>query len=204
MAAFMSYDPWSKITSRNGIPGDELVSGLQKCIRRGLEKKACMIAYEMYITSLQFEDKLWRRLQAISVEDVGYGNLQAPSIILTLNQMRKDFPYNDGDRPLFFIHAIRVLCQSKKDRSSDHLKNMVIRQFEQGTIPEIPDFAYDMHTRKGIEMGRDFKHFLEHASIVENEIQINNTYKEQLLKLLEETKDKEPTEDRFLYNPWQM
>jgi len=185
MGGFMSYDPWANITSRNGIPGDELVSGLQKSIRRGLEQEACMIAYEMYITSLQFEDKLWRRLQAISVEDVGYGNLQAPNLILTLNQMRKDFPYTDGDRPLFFVHAIRVLCQSKKDRSSDHLKNLIVKQFEQGMKPVIPDFAYDMHTRKGIEMGRDVKHFLEHASKVENGIEVNNTYKKKLLKLLE-------------------
>ena len=28
--AFMSYDPWSNIQSRNGIPGDELISMLQK------------------------------------------------------------------------------------------------------------------------------------------------------------------------------
>lgn len=204
MAKFMTYDPWSKIISRNGIPGDELVSGLQKSIRRGLEREASMIAYEMYITSLQFEEKLWRRLQAISVEDVGYGNLEAPNLIHTLNQMRQNFPYTDGDRPIFFIHAIRVLCQSKKDRSSDHLKNIIIKQFEQGVTPEIPDYAYDMHTQKGIEMGRDFKHFLEHASKVENELNVTNTYKEELLKLLDKLDDKEPKEGSFRYNLWQM
>ena len=200
----MAYDPWSKIMSRNGIPGDELVSGLQKSIRRGLERQACMIAYEMYITSLQFEEKLWRRLQAIAVEDVGYGNLEAPNLVLTLNQMRQNFPYTDGDRPIFFVHAIRVLCQSKKDRSSDHLKNIVIKQFEQGVKPEIPDYAYDMHTQKGIAMGRDQKHFIEYASKVENEIEVGNTYKEELLKLLEELKDAEPKSGSFSYNNWQM
>ena len=49
--AFMSYDPWSNIQSRNGIPGDELISMLQKSIRRGLEENALAAAYEMYITS---------------------------------------------------------------------------------------------------------------------------------------------------------
>lgn len=204
MARFMAYDPWSRIMSRNGIPGDELVSGLQKSIRRGLEQQACMIAYEMYITSLQFEEKLWRRLQAISVEDVGYGSLDAPNLVLTLNQMRQNFPYTDGDRPIFFMHAIRVLCDSKKDRSTDHLKNLIIKQFEQGTTPVIPDYAYDMHTQKGQAMGRDFKHFLEYASKVENEIEVKNTYKEELLKLLEELKDKEPKPGSFSYNNWQM
>ena len=55
--AFMSYDPWSNIQSRNGIPGDELISMLQKSIRRGLEENALAAAYEMYITSPQFHEK---------------------------------------------------------------------------------------------------------------------------------------------------
>ena len=54
--AFMSYDPWSNIQSRNGIPGDELISMLQKSIRRGLEENALAAAYEMYITSPQFHE----------------------------------------------------------------------------------------------------------------------------------------------------
>ena len=62
--AFMSYDPWSNIQSRNGIPGDELISMLQKSIRRGLEENALAAAYEMYITSPQFHEKMWRRLLA--------------------------------------------------------------------------------------------------------------------------------------------
>ena len=48
------YDPWSKITTKNGYAGDEVISALQKSIRRGLEEQACMFAYEMYISSPQF------------------------------------------------------------------------------------------------------------------------------------------------------
>ena len=51
------YDPWSKITTRNGYAGDEVISALQKSIRRGLEEQACMFAYEMYISSPQLEGK---------------------------------------------------------------------------------------------------------------------------------------------------
>ena len=122
MSKFMSYDPWGNITTRNGISGDLVVSALQKSIRRGLTEAAVTFAYEMYITSEQFEDKLWRRLQAISVEDVGFGDLSAPVLINTLNQMRQNFPYTDGDRPIFFVHAIRYLAAAKKDRTSDNLK----------------------------------------------------------------------------------
>ena len=34
------------------------------------EEQACMFAYEMYISSPQLEEKLWRRLLTISVEDI--------------------------------------------------------------------------------------------------------------------------------------
>ena len=42
------YDPWSKIVTKNGYAGDEVISALQKSIRRAKEEDACMFAYEMY------------------------------------------------------------------------------------------------------------------------------------------------------------
>ena len=81
MSKFMSYDPWASVTTRNGISGDEIISMLQKSIRRGMEHNALAAAYEMYITSPQFEDKMWRRLLAISVEDIGFGDVHAPELI---------------------------------------------------------------------------------------------------------------------------
>ncbi len=167
MSEFMSYDPWAEITTRNGYAGDEMVAMLQKAIRRGKEEDALHAAYEMYITSPQFEEKLWRRLLCISVEDIGFGNPDAPNLVYTLFKMRQEFPYNDGDRPMFFVHAIRYLCRQKKERSSDHVKNLLNHEFEVGTKFEVPDYALDMHTRRGREMGRDVYHFLTEASRVE-------------------------------------
>jgi len=205
MSKFMSYDPWSNITTRNGISGDLVVSALQKSIRRGLAEEAVTFAYEMYITSEQFEDKLWRRLQAISVEDVGFGDLSAPVLINTLNQMRQNFPYTDGDRPIFFVHAIRYLAAAQKDRTSDNLKNIVKTEFAYGRTPEIPDFAYDMHTQQGQAMGRDFKHFLAEGSRVENELEVEENYKARLLALLDKIEQEEPemVESAFVYGGWQ-
>jgi replication-associated recombination protein RarA len=205
MSEFMSYDPWRKVTTRNGIPGDLVISALQKSIRRGLTEEAITFAYDMYITSEQFEDKLWRRLQAISVEDIGFGDLSAPVLTNSLNQMRQNFPYADGDRPIFFVHAIRYLAAAKKDRTSDNLKNIIITEFEYGRKPIIPDFALDMHTEKGRSLGRDFKHFLEEGSQVENELPVDENYKARLLELLDkiETQNPERIENAFSYNAWQ-
>lgn len=205
MSDFMKYDPWGNITTRNGLDGDLVISALQKSIRRGLAEEAVTFAYEMYITSEQFEEKLWRRLQAISVEDVGFGDLNAPILINTLNQMRQNFPYSDGDRPIFFVHAIRFLAAAKKDRTSDNLKNIIKTEFAYGRKPEIPDFALDMHTKKGRSMGRDFKHFLAEGSRVENELPVDDNYKERLLNLLDKIEQEEPetVDNAFIYGGWQ-
>ncbi len=204
--SFMSYDPWANITSRNGIPGDELVAGLQKSIRRADTEIAVDIAYEMYITSEAFEDKLWRRLTIIAAEDIGFGNVNAITVINDLDQARKKFPYTDGDRPFFFIHAIRFLTRQPKERSSDHLKNLVIKKFEQGYVPEIPDYAYDVHTVKGRAKGRDVMHFLDEASKVIPVMEgYDDSYRLKLKEVIKEEieKDLKPKQGSFTYNVWQ-
>ena len=204
--AFMSYDPWAGITSRNGIPGDELVAGLQKSIRRADREIAIDIAYEMYITSEQFEDKLWRRLTIIACEDIGFGNPNAITVINNLDIARKKVPYNDGDRPFFFMYAIRFLCAQPKERSTDCLKNLVIKKFEQGYVPTIPDYAYDVHTVKGRAMGRDVMHFLDEASKVFPVMEgYDDTYRLKLKEVIKKEQEEniQPKEGSFTYNVWQ-
>ncbi|EOH87410.1 hypothetical protein ACTNBL_10235 [Enterococcus villorum] len=197
-------DPWAKMLTRNGLRGDEVISALQKLIRRGKEKEACEIAYEMYITSPQFEEKLWRRLLAISVEDIGMGNPMAAIMINNLNIMRKEFQYNESDRAMFFFHAIRYLCGSEKDRSSDLLKNIVIKNFAMGYVPEIPDIALDKHTIRGQEMGRGSEHFLHEASKVIPQAKIDNNYKEQYEEILKKYDPNHVVTSTFVFNPWQV
>ena len=204
--AFMSYDPWAGITSRNGIPGDELVAGLQKSIRRADVDVAIDMAYEMYITSEQFEDKLWRRLTIIACEDIGFGDTNAINFVNNLDEARKKFPYTDGDRPFFFIHAIRYLCKRPKERSTDHIKNLVIKKFEQGYVPTVPDYAYDVHTVKGREKGRDIMHFLDEASKVTPIMECyDDTYRLKLKEVIkkEEAENIQPKPGSFTYNVWQ-
>ena len=198
------YDPWSKLTTRNGYAGDEVISALQKSIRRGLEEQACMFAYEMYISSPQLEEKLWRRLLTISVEDIGMGNPMAAIMVNNLYQMSKQFDYADGDKPMYFIHAIRYLCSSEKDRSSDLLKNICIKSFAMGKFPEIPDYALDKHTQRGQAMGRDSFHFLNEASKVYPQKEVDNDYKERYAKILEEYDPENVVDSAFKFNGWQF
>lgn len=104
------------------------------------------------------------------------------------------------DQPIYFIHAIRILCASPKDRSSDLLKNLMIKGFAMGKVPEIPDIALDKHTRRGKEMGRDSFHFLNEASIVIPQIEVDNDYKERYGELLKEYDPNKVIENVFKYD----
>lgn len=191
---------WSEIKTVNGFASDEIISSFQKAVRRSMVEEACEFAYELYITSPQLLDKLWRRILTISVEDVGFGNLDAAVQVNTLNEMRKNYPYADGDQPMYFIHAIRVLCASTKDRSSDLLKNIIIKGFAMGRKPEILDVGLDKHTKRGAEMGRGSIHFLEEGAKVIPELEVDNDYKERYLKILETYDPKNVVDTAFVYD----
>lgn len=189
MAEEHMRDPWQHVLTYHDLPADEVISALQKEVRRSNVDNAVLLAYEMYLTSAELEEMLWSRLQVISVEDVGWGDLNAPVLINALNQMRQTRP-RDGDRLLFAIHATRYLAEATKDRSTDELINWMKRAVdEEGLRPTIPDYALDMHTARGQHMQRDFRHFIEEGAQVKPELSGRNTdYRERLLQLLDAEK----------------
>ena len=69
------------------------------------------------------------------------------------------------------MQAIRYLCRCTKERTTDNIKNTIIKSWEHGEKPQVPDYTYDLHTRKGREMGRDEMHFLTDASRVVPELE---------------------------------
>jgi replication-associated recombination protein RarA len=165
-------DPWQRTTTAHGFAADEVISALQKSIRRGLVDNALLLGWEMYATSAELEAMLWSRLCVIAVEDVGLGNPSAPILAESLFRMHSRYPWPLHDRFLFAAHLIRVFATSRKDRTSDDMANWAKQAVTLGeTLPEIPDFALDMHTRRGQEMGRDYRYFIEEASRVAPEIE---------------------------------
>jgi replication-associated recombination protein RarA len=187
-----NHDPWTQVRTRHDFAADEVISALQKEIRRGNAENAALLAYEMATTSLELENYLWKRLQVISVEDIGWGDLQAPVLVRSLWEMTRSMDRGDGERLLFAIHAVRYLCGCQKDRSSDEMVNWVIQSVErEGRLPEIPDYALDVHTRRGKEMGRGLRHFWETGAYLHPELSDRDTtYRELVLKALD--KDEPP------------
>lgn len=162
-------DPWADVTSVRGFRCDELISALQKYIRRGNLEEAVLVAREMYETSPELEAHLWTRLMVISACDCNDGTFMQTIIVESLHRVCMRMPRGTGERWLFIVQSIRYLVSIPKDMTTDemcmwsrHTMNNNIRG------PVIPDYALDVHTRTGREMGRGVAHFLDEGTVITN------------------------------------
>ena len=113
----------------------------------------------------------------------------------------------DGERLLLAIHAVRYLCACDKDRSSDEMVIWIKHEVENnGLRPTIPDYALDMHTLAGQEMGRDIRHFLEDGALLSPEMpDRDRTYRERVMEILADNGcvcDGSDRIDEFVIEEW--
>jgi hypothetical protein len=147
-------DTWSRARTIHDLAVDEIRSVLQKSIRRGDVEEAVLAALELYDTGPEVEELLWRRLEVIAAEDVGMGMPEATVLIEALNAQRLRIPPT-ADRWIFAAHAVRVLTEAPKDRTSTELAAWATQVVSRGErMVEIQDFHVDHHTRRGVAMGR--------------------------------------------------
>ena len=172
---YQSQDVWSRATSVNGYHFDELRSVLQKSIRRGLLEEAVLAAYEFFSSGPEAEEVLWRRLEIIATEDVGFGLIEAPAILAALNSQRLSMS-DRGDRWMYSVHAVRILASAKKDNTTMELACWAQFAVARGERKvEVQDFHVDMHTRRGVEAGRDVKHWWTQGTRLENKLNDTET-----------------------------
>jgi len=163
-------DPWADVTSVRGFRCDELVSALQKYIRRGNLEETLLVAREMYETSPDLEAHLWNRLMVISACDCNDGTFQQTLIVESLHRVGMRMQRGTGERWLFIAQAVRYLVAFPKDETTDeicmwsrHTMNNQLRS------PVIPDYALDIHTEAGRKMGRGMAHFLDEGTVIANQ-----------------------------------
>jgi replication-associated recombination protein RarA len=158
-------------TTRNGYDLHELLSALQKCIRRNLEYEALFFAVELEGFN---KTALWNRLKIIASEDIGFAN---PIMPILVEALEKQYLHEglDDSRLLFLSNAVVCLCRSQKSRITDDLLNVIL--IENKHLP-IPDFALDKHTARGRAMGSGWEHFFSEGCKLENEA-FPNPYKER-------------------------
>ena len=175
-------DPYTRLTSPRGIPVDQLVSVLQKDIRRSNVDNAVLAAYEMLTTSADVAEHLWRRLKLIAVEDVGMGEPLAP---LMMECLHRNFSAAPGGDTMMAVHAVRFLALAKKDRTSSEHADLVATKVESGDlVASVPDHALCVHTRAGQEMGRGLTHWWENGARVDDESETaDHSYRDELIAI---------------------
>jgi MgsA AAA+ ATPase C terminal len=175
-------DPYSQVVSPHGIPVDDLVAVLQKEIRRSRIDNAVLAAYEMFTTSADVAQHLWRRLRLIAVEDVGMGLPLGPVLIDVLH---RNFNATPGGEWMMACHAVRLLASAPKDRTSSEHADWVAAKVALGeALVEVPDYAHCVHTRAGQELGRGLMQWWDNGAQVRDELpSADHRYRAELIEI---------------------
>jgi len=161
-----------ELKTKNGYEFLEVVSTLQKTIRRGLIEDSFYWALEL--SEGGYHPYLWNRLKVIANEDIGIADPLAIILIHTLAEEYHDFikdKKRQGSARLCLANAILYLCRAKKTRAADDLQGYIRMGRDHGTIElkQIPDYGLDKHTKRGRMMGRKWDHWIEEGCKLINE-----------------------------------
>jgi replication-associated recombination protein RarA len=140
----------------------EVISALQKTIRRGDERLAGYFAMELFESG--FEAYAWRRLLTISAEDChGCITQEIKALYDSAALVKKT---RKTPERIFLAKAAVVLAAAKKCRDADHMSclmydkqlptDAVVRRAIDSARSErvdVPDYAYDCHTSRGKAQG---------------------------------------------------
>lgn len=144
----------------------ECSSAMQKAIRRADAAVAGFFALELWTSG--YRDYVWKRLFTISAEDCfGLITKEIEALWQGHELVNKKAPQPKGR--IFVSKAVLLLCECAKSRDADHLQNFIYDRRDvdvERWIDDvrrypirIPDYTFDVHTRKGKKMGRTKEEF---------------------------------------------
>ncbi len=159
------------LVTQRGYDFYEVASALQKSIRRADVKLAGYMALELFP---RYAEYCWKRLLTISAEDC-YGIVTQEIKALydafwVINRGKKG---EDLKGRIFISKAVIILCTCKHSRDADVLSNYIydkksllsdeeienlMREVREERM-EIPEYVYDVHTRKGKATGKTKRDF---------------------------------------------
>lgn len=156
--------------TRAGHNLDEVVSLLQKAIRRGNEELAGLAACDMIESG--YVKYCLKRLLIIWSEDLNWDE-RIGLILSNLLNAAKVFGIGKGSNiiigewKMMLLGLVKEMCRATKNREVDNYNIYIIEKYKEGY--EIPDYAVDKHTKRGRMMGRGFKEFVKEGSKLYNE-----------------------------------
>lgn len=174
--------------TKNGCMPYDLLSAMQKFIRRSMEREALWCFLELESAGLYYVAA--NRLTVCVYEDVGIANTPLlDSIAVHVEQMNKWYKAKNGAWRLVLSNIILRACRGEKTRISDHFVCAIGAQRHLGwkvNLEDYGEFVFDMHTTKGKQMGRGLDHFFEEGmKIVES--QETTDYAEDEYRLLKDS-----------------
>lgn len=154
------------IRTKGGYDFFECSSAMQKAIRRADVRVAGFFALELW--SSGYRDYVWKRLFTISAEDC-YGLITHEIEALWQGHELVNRSAKDPKGRIFVSKAVLLLCDCRKCRDADHLQNLIydrndvdverwIDDVRAEPLP-VPEYTFDVHTRKGKKMGRTKEEF---------------------------------------------
>jgi replication-associated recombination protein RarA len=145
-----------KTITKRGYKFDEVASALIKSLRRGLEEEALFWAQE--IEESGYYHYIWKRLLIFATEDIG---LVDPDAVVRINALAQSYEqikkHQQRGLPVegdLLAMAVLYLARASKNREVDEFKNHIEKRKWGGWQPEVPDFALDVHTRRGRKEGK--------------------------------------------------
>lgn len=153
-----------KMQTNDGYDYYEVISALQKDIRRGKEEEA--LFWALQLAESGFMPHLLNRLPVIANEDIGVcdGGLTIVTVQTLVDQTSHYFNKKNDAWYMMLANAILVMCRAVKTRESENFQGVVRMRRKGGWRPGIPDYAFDMHTRRGKKMGRGLQFFIDNES----------------------------------------
>lgn len=160
------------IMTKKGYKLLEVASALQKSIRRGKPKLAGYFALELFHSG--YWKYVWKRLLTISAEDC-YGIItkEIEALYNSFMLVNEFKPKKDKLKGrIFLTKAAILLALATKSRDADHLQNLVYDKemitpeeideyLEDNPNLPIPDYAFDVHTKRGRKRGKTKRDFFK-------------------------------------------
>lgn len=179
----------------NGYHLDEVVSSLQKAIRRADEAGA--LYWSLELSESGFGAYAWRRFMTIAFEDVGLGDPQALLVTvagwLATKESTKSFTKPPGMRTEALGVVVLTLCRAGKNREGDDAVWYASERRKRGWRLAVPDEALDWHTVRGRQMQRGLAFWFAEAARLENEVQIMGNRYGRLVRELLGSGEQEPS-----------
>ena len=161
-------------------------------------------AVELMESSKNYFSMVMNRIRIILHEDIDVVN--RPDLIsaveLTLQQIEliRHDPNKKSKCRMLMGTIIRLMARAPKNREGDHFHVAVGRPIVQGVPPELPEWTYDKHTRKGRQMGRGLDHFRESSCLLIPAREGKDDYEDEAFAIweAEERGDPPPFADKIV------